>query len=97
MKPAQYDARYDSHRGRWIGEAEYHLLSDQLKPQAGDHVLDVGCGTGWFTRRFAARPGLHVTGIDVAPDWLEFARSRDSEPTPVPCPLQTVDSISLFP
>jgi len=41
-------------------------------------MLDVGCGTGWFTRRFAARPGLQVTGVDVDAESLEFARGRDA-------------------
>ena len=41
-------------------------------------MLDVGCGTGWFSRRFAAMPGLHVTGVDVDAQWLEFARGRDA-------------------
>lgn len=81
MKPAEYEAWYDSPRGRWIGQAEYQLLLDQLEPKPGDHVLDVGCGTGWFTRRFAALPGLHVTGIDLDADWLEFARTRDTAAT----------------
>jgi ubiquinone/menaquinone biosynthesis C-methylase UbiE len=81
MKAAEYDAWYDSPRGRWIGETEYRLLLDQLEPQPGDHVLDVGCGTGWFTRRFAALPGLHVTGIDLDAEWLEFACGRDAMAT----------------
>lgn len=81
MTPAEYDAWYDSPRGRWIGELEYQLLLGQLKPRPGDHVLDVGCGTGWFTRRFAAIPGLHVTGVDLDTEALAFARSRDARAT----------------
>lgn len=46
-----------------------------MKP--GEQVLDVGCGTGWFTRRLAALPGLRVTGIDLDAEELAFARSRD--------------------
>ena len=78
MKPAEYDAWYDSPRGRWIGATEYRLLLDLLRPRRGEWMLDVGCGTGWFTRRFAARPGLQVTGVDVDAESLEFARGRDA-------------------
>jgi len=78
VNPAEYDAWYDSPRGRWIGEAEYRLLLDLLGPRPGERLLDVGCGTGWFTRRLAAMPGLHVTGVDVDAQWLEFARGRDA-------------------
>ncbi len=78
MEATAYDAWYDTPRGRWIGEAEYRLLLAQLKPRPGDRVLDVGCGTGWFTRRLAAEPGLQVTGIDPNGDWLAFASRRDA-------------------
>lgn len=75
MGPADYDAWYDSPRGRWIGETEYTLAALQLAAQTGDSLLDVGCGTGWFTRRFA-QDGLRVTGLDANPEWLAYARSR---------------------
>ncbi len=78
VEAAEYDAWYDTSRGRWIGEEEYSLLLRQLRPQAGDSVLDVGCGTGWFTRKLALLPGLNVTGLDLDAKALEFARSRDS-------------------
>jgi SAM-dependent methyltransferase len=77
MKPADYDAWYDSDRGRWIGETEYRLILERLAPRPGDRLLDVGCGTGWFTRRLAAMPGLDVMGIDLDPESLAFARGRD--------------------
>lgn len=75
---AAYDSWYDSARGRWIGDTEYRLLARHLRPQPGERVLDVGCGTGWFTRRFAGLSGVDVTGIDLDADWLAFARSRDT-------------------
>lgn len=81
MSPAQYDTWYDSPRGRWIGDTEYRLLSDELELRSEARVLDIGCGTGWFTRRLAALPGLQVTGIDHNDEWLAFARSRDPHST----------------
>lgn len=38
-------------------------------------MLDVGCGTGWFTRRAAAE-GARVVGMDLDESALEFARQR---------------------
>jgi len=79
MTPADYDAWYDTPRGRWIGETEYALASRLLAPQAGDSLLDVGCGTGWFTRR-ADADELVATGLDSSAAALAYARAR-SGPT----------------
>lgn len=81
MNAADYDAWYDTPRGCWIGETEYRLLLRQLDPQPGERLLDVGCGTGWFTRRLARQPTLDVTGIDIDTAALVFARSRDCHST----------------
>jgi len=75
MNPADYDAWYGTPRGRWIGETEYALAAHLLAPRAGDCLLDVGCGTGWFTRR-AAADALRATGLDPNPDWLDYARAH---------------------
>ena len=75
MKAAQYDAWYDSPRGRWIGESEFQLARKQLAPHAGASILDVGCGTGWFTRRFASTGGT-MTGLDLNRDSLVYARGH---------------------
>jgi len=77
MTPAQYDAWYDTPRGHWIGEAERGLLLRLLRPEPGWRLLDVGCGTGWFSRRFAA-DGHGVVGLDVDAASLAFARGRAS-------------------
>lgn len=79
MNPAAYDAWYDTPRGRWIGEVEFRLLERLLAAQPGETLLDVGCGTGWFTRRFAAT-GVEVTGIDCDPGCVAFARARPGPP-----------------
>ncbi|OYW23905.1 MAG: hypothetical protein B7Z49_03420, partial [Hydrogenophilales bacterium 12-63-5] len=44
-----------------------------LAARPGDSLLDVGCGTGWFTRR-AATDDLRVTGLDPNFAWLNYAR-----------------------
>ena len=81
MIPADYDAWYDSPRGSWIGHAEYHLMLSELAAPSEGRLLDVGCGTGWFTRRLAALPNLQVTGLDLDPEFLAFARGHDPRST----------------
>jgi len=81
MTPEEYDSWYDSARGRWIGETEYRLILQLLKYTPGEKILDVGCGTGWFTRRIARLLQSEVTGIDIDPASLVFARTKDSKTT----------------
>ena len=77
MEPFEYDAWYRTPRGRWIGETEYALAARGLAAQAGDSLLDIGCGTGWFTRR-AAADDLLATGLDPNSAWLDYARAHSS-------------------
>lgn len=46
-----------------------------LPDPAGRKALDIGCGTGAFTRALEAE-GWNVTGVDVAPAMLERARRQ---------------------
>jgi SAM-dependent methyltransferase len=76
VTPEEYDAWYRSPRGAWIGETEFRLLANALEPRSGETLLDVGCGTGYFTRLFAARTGASLVGLDPNLAWLRFANSR---------------------
>lgn len=78
MNAADYDAWYDTPRGRWVGDAEYRMLLRAVEPRQGGSLLDVGCGTGWFTRRMARLPGVQVTGLDINAEWLAYARECDA-------------------
>ena len=75
MDASAYDAWYHTPRGAWIGETEFQLLRQLLRPERGQSLLDVGCGTGYFTRRFAGETGLRAVGLDPNAPWLEFARA----------------------
>lgn len=79
MTPAAYDAWYATPRGRWIGDQEFILLARLLNARPGETLLDVGCGTGYFTRRFAREAGLKVTGVDIDPDMIAFAKTQATD------------------
>ena len=42
----------------------------------GDSLIDLGCGPGLYARRFATA-GLHVTGVDLSENSINYARSQD--------------------
>jgi SAM-dependent methyltransferase len=73
-----------SHHGayRWFrrltGSERLHriLVGEYIRPQAGDVVLDVGCGPAdilpWL-------PGVQYHGIDLSRDYVEAARRRHGD------------------
>lgn len=73
-----YDHWYDSPRGQWIGRREASLVLECLQPRPGESLLDVGCGTGNFTRALAAAVDGPVAGVDINRAWVDYARTRDT-------------------
>jgi len=58
---------------RWARRVK--MLSAHLRP--GMSVLELGCGTGTFTRELA-QSGADIIAIDVSPELLEIARANYS-------------------
>jgi malonyl-CoA O-methyltransferase len=59
---------------RKMGDAMLETIA-QAVPQDAT-VIDLGCGTGWYTRQLAQRFGAHTVGVDLAPGMLAFAKAQ---------------------
>jgi ubiquinone/menaquinone biosynthesis C-methylase UbiE len=67
-----FDARFSDDNLRfWVP-----VLVEVARIKAGIRVLDVGCGTGGFTRGIADAAAAEVTGCDVSKKFVAEARSR---------------------
>ena len=53
-------------------------MQRMMQPQTSNTLLDVGCGTGYFSRHFS-KIGLKVTGLDSDPLMLEYARNQNGK------------------
>ncbi|AHI29076.1 malonyl-ACP O-methyltransferase BioC [Marinobacter similis] len=49
------------------------LSGDGLRPR---RILDLGCGTGWFTRKIEQRWPCQVTGVDLSPGMIGQASEQ---------------------
>jgi cyclopropane-fatty-acyl-phospholipid synthase len=64
-------------KARTLEEAEIEkleMICNKLGLQAGDKVLDIGCGWGGFARYAAESRGCHVTGISISSEQIAYAR-----------------------
>ncbi|QKZ07532.1 C17 cyclopropane fatty acid synthase CfaB [Pseudomonas eucalypticola] len=56
--------------------AKFEHLCRKLRLQAGDYLLDVGCGWGGLARYAAREYGARVFGITLSKEQLKLARER---------------------
>ncbi len=73
----KYNQWYHTQYGSWVGQLEFSLLCQLIKPIDNSSLLDVGSGSGYFSRKFSGY-GLNVTGIDSDQAMINFAISQDS-------------------
>jgi len=59
-------------------EERADLLVPALKLKPGDAVADIGCGSGFYTRRLAKVVGTNgvVFGVDIQPEMLELLTNK---------------------
>jgi trans-aconitate methyltransferase len=60
--------------GRFVAVLAQSLLAD-LEAKAGERILDLGCGDGFFTQQLA-ESGAQVVGADASPQMVAVARER---------------------
>jgi len=88
-RAAEYERVYDK-PGR---QADLRTMEAALAaPFAGRRVLEVACGTGWWTPHGAAR-AAHWRATDLNPETLAIARAKPGMPACVQ--FQTVDAYSF--
>jgi SAM-dependent methyltransferase len=68
------------------------ILIDRAKPEIGERILDVGCGSGATTIAFARKVGPtgHVLGVDISAPML--ARARQNVPAELPVDFALADA-----
>jgi len=64
---------WESPAGRKRWQRRVQMLTAHLK--ATDRVLEIGCGTGYFTRQII-KTGALVTAIDISPELLHIAKEN---------------------
>jgi SAM-dependent methyltransferase len=55
---------------RWQRGRETAAVDALLGPVSGEDILDLGCGSGYYTRHFLRNGARHVTAVDFSPSMV---------------------------
>lgn len=74
-KAEHYDDFCQTPLGAFVDTVERKLVRELMNPQAGENLVDLGCGTGSITVDWASL-GCHMTGVDESAMMLAKARAK---------------------
>lgn len=84
-------------RGEQMEEHHSHIAQttlDQMPWLPHDCVLDLGCGTGWASRRIAEKvPQGRVHGVDIADEMIRRARAHPQNPAHLSFRVASVEAL----
>ena len=64
---------WESPAGKIRWQRRVKMLTSHIS--SSDNVLEIGCGTGYFTKEIA-KTGANVTAIDISPELLQIAKEE---------------------
>ncbi len=70
----QYDKWYESPLGKAVDYVERRAFEELFKPR-GNTILEIGCGTGLYTVRMAAK-NYKVTALDISSEMMKLAQTK---------------------
>jgi ubiquinone/menaquinone biosynthesis C-methylase UbiE len=79
MQPICFDAAFlvamNQYRQSEHAQRRFRRYLELLNPLPGQHILDLGCGSGDFCRALVPHvtPGGHITGVDLAPNAIHLS------------------------
>ncbi len=85
MKPTEpaYDAigdRYEEYASAaTLKQAERHSILQMAGDLTGARVLDLACGTGFYTRLFLEKGATSVLGVDLSEEMVRVARRIEAD------------------
>jgi SAM-dependent methyltransferase len=97
---AQYDhigSKYDEYaRTATLKRAESYTVFRMVGALAGQRVLDLACGFGFYTRLFKQRGAAQVVGVDLSPEMVRLAQQQEHA-EPLGITYQIGDAVALPP
>ncbi len=74
---SDFDRFAEFQEAPWDHNGHYHAVLLRHLPSCCEHILEIGCGKGNFSRKLAGR-AAQVMALDLSPNMLRQARERSA-------------------
>lgn len=72
---AVWDAKMGNEGNAFVNVLQWPVIQPLLNVKAGQHILEIACGNGLYSRRLSAL-GAQVTAFDFSAELIKLARER---------------------